>query len=183
MIDAFPFGIPCSNFRFSALQLQIIQVNASDLDTGNNARITYRIVDAGVDNVTNSISSSDVSQHFGIFPNSGWIYLRAPLDRETRDRYQLTILATDNGTPAAHAKTRVIVRVLDANDNDPKFQKSKYELRIEENLRRGSVVGVVTASDLDLGENAAIRYSLLPINSSFQVHPVTGESGFLLAIN
>nr|ALL98470.1 dachsous Ex isoform [Drosophila melanogaster] len=158
-----------------SINAQIIQVNASDLDTGNNARITYRIVDAGVDNVTNSISSSDVSQHFGIFPNSGWIYLRAPLDRETRDRYQLTILATDNGTPAAHAKTRVIVRVLDANDNDPKFQKSKYEFRIEENLRRGSVVGVVTASDLDLGENAAIRYSLLPINSSFQVHPVTGE--------
>uniref|UniRef100_A0A6P4FXR2 Protein dachsous n=1 Tax=Drosophila rhopaloa TaxID=1041015 RepID=A0A6P4FXR2_DRORH len=158
-----------------SINAQIIQVNSSDLDTGNNARITYRIVDAGVDNVTNSISSSDVAQHFGIFPNSGWIYLRAPLDRETRDRYQLTVLATDNGTPAAHAKTRVVVRVLDANDNDPKFQMSKYEFRIEENLRRGSVVGVVTAGDLDLGENAAIRYSLLPANSSFQVHPVTGE--------
>ncbi|KAH8413012.1 hypothetical protein KR009_007416 [Drosophila setifemur] len=158
-----------------AINAQIIQVNASDLDTGNNARITYRIVDAGVDNVTNSISTSDVAQHFGIFPNSGWIYLRAPLDRETRDRYQLVVLATDNGTPAAHAKTRVVVRVLDANDNDPRFQRAKYEFRIEENLRRGSVVGVVTASDLDLGENAAIRYSLLPANSSFQVHPVTGE--------
>ncbi|XP_017011514.2 protein dachsous [Drosophila takahashii] len=158
-----------------SINAQIIQVNASDLDTGNNARITYRIVDAGVDNVTNSISSSDVAQHFGIFPNSGWIYLRAPLDRETRDRYQLTILATDNGTPAAHAKTKVTVRVLDANDNDPKFLKPNYEFRIEENLRRGSVVGVVTAGDLDLGENAAIRYSLLPANSSFQVHPVTGE--------
>ncbi|KAH8282937.1 hypothetical protein KR054_010997, partial [Drosophila jambulina] len=158
-----------------SINAQIIQVNASDLDTGNNARITYRIVDAGVDNVTNSISSSDVAQHFGIFPNSGWIYLRDPLDRETRDRYQLTVLATDNGTPTAHAKTRVTVRVLDANDNDPKFQKSKYEFRIEENLRRGSVVGVVMASDLDVGENAAIRYSLLPANSSFQVHPVTGE--------
>ncbi|KAI8034953.1 hypothetical protein M5D96_012300 [Drosophila gunungcola] len=158
-----------------SINAQIIQVNASDLDTGNNARITYRIVDAGVDNVTNSISSSDVAQHFGIFPNSGWIYLRAPLDRETRDRYQLTVLATDNGTPAAHAKTRVMVRVLDANDNDPKFLKAKYEFWIEENLRRGSVVGVVTAGDLDLGENAAIRYSLLPANSSFQVHLVTGE--------
>ncbi|KAH8279555.1 hypothetical protein KR018_000821 [Drosophila ironensis] len=158
-----------------SINSQIIQVNATDLDTGNNARITYRIVDAGVDNVTHSASSSDVAQHFGIFPNSGWIYLRAPLDRETRDRYQLMVLATDNGTPPAHAKTRVTIRVLDANDNDPKFQRSKYEFRIEENLRRGSVVGVVTASDVDLGENAAIKYSLLPANSSFQVHPVTGE--------
>ncbi|KAH8260153.1 hypothetical protein KR026_003918, partial [Drosophila bipectinata] len=156
-----------------SINTQIIQVNASDLDTGNNARITYRIVDAGADNVTGS--GSDVAQHFGIFPNSGWIYLRALLDRETRDRYQLTVLATDNGTPTAHAKARVVIRVLDANDNDPKFLRSKYEFRIEENLRRGSVVGVVSATDLDLGENAAVRYSLLTANSSFQVHPVTGE--------
>ncbi|XP_030238562.1 protein dachsous [Drosophila navojoa] len=163
-----------------AVNAQIIQVNASDLDTGNNARITYRIVDAGADNTSQSLANAggpdaDLAQHFGIFPNSGWIYLRAALDRESRDRYELTVLATDNGTPAAHARARVLVRVLDANDNDPKFQRESYEFRIEENLRRGAVVGVVSASDADLGENAAIRYSLLPANSSFQVHPVTGE--------
>ncbi|XP_060647453.1 protein dachsous isoform X2 [Drosophila nasuta] len=166
-----------------AINAQIIQVNASDLDTGNNARITYRIVDAGTDNASLSLGHSlalnaadaDLAQHFGIFPNSGWIYLRAALDRESRDRYELTVLATDNGTPAAHARARVLVRVLDANDNDPKFQRESYEFRIEENLRRGAVVGVVTATDLDIGENAAIRYQLLPANSSFQVHPVTGE--------
>lgn len=164
-------------------------MNATDLDTGNNARITYRIVDAGADNTSltssnhlhvptassSTASSSDLAQHFGIFPNSGWIYLRAALDRESRDRYELTVLATDNGTPAAHARARVLVRVLDANDNDPRFQRDSYEFRIEENLRRGAVVGVVSATDLDIGENAAIRYSLLPANSSFQVHPVTGE--------
>lgn len=169
-------------------------MNATDLDTGNNARITYRIVDAGADNASltsssqlhvpsasssssssTASSSSDLAQHFGIFPNSGWIYLRAALDRESRDRYELTVLATDNGTPAAHARARVLVRVLDANDNDPRFQRDSYEFRIEENLRRGAVVGVVSATDLDIGENAAIRYSLLPANSSFQVHPVTGE--------
>ncbi|XP_064539649.1 protein dachsous [Drosophila montana] len=164
-----------------AINAQIIQVNASDLDTGNNARITYRIVDAGADNASSpslaSVGGPDaaLAQHFGIFPNSGWIYLRAALDRESRDRYELTVLATDNGTPAAHARARVLVRVLDANDNDPRFQRESYEFRIEENLRRGAVVGVVSASDADLGENAAIRYSLLPANSSFQVHPVTGE--------
>ncbi|ALC37924.1 ds [Drosophila busckii] len=156
-----------------AINAQIIQVNASDLDTGNNARITYRIADAPT-GLTNQVDA-DIAQHFGIFPNSGWIYLRAALDRESRDRYELTVLATDNGTPAAHARARVLIGVLDANDNDPKFQRERYEFKIEENQRRGAAVGVVKASDLDIGENAAIRYSLLPINSSFQVHPVTGE--------
>ncbi|XP_030383915.1 protein dachsous [Scaptodrosophila lebanonensis] len=155
---------------------QFIQVNAVDLDTGNNARITYRIVDAGADNVTKATSlDSDVAQHFGIFPNSGWIYLRSTLDRETRNRYELTVLATDNGTPPAHAQTRVLINVLDVNDNDPRFERTAYEFHIEENLRRGAVVGLVRASDVDLGENATIRYSLMPSNSSFQVHTVTGE--------
>lgn len=97
------------------------------------------------------------------------------LDRETRDRYDLTVLASDNGTPSSTATTRVIVNVMDANDNDPKFQKASYEFSVEENLRRGSVVGVIQAKDADLDINAAIRYSLIPSNSSFQINPVSGE--------
>ncbi|XP_037958849.1 protein dachsous [Teleopsis dalmanni] len=144
---------------------QILQVTAVDSDTGNNARITYRIVN----------NNSSIAQLFGIFPNSGWIYLRGPLDRETRDHYELIVMASDNGTPAAHARTRVIVNILDTNDNDPQFLRDAYEFAIEENMRRGSLVGVIGATDLDLDENAAIRYSLIPTNSSFQVNPVTGE--------
>ena len=170
------------------------------MDTGNNARITYRIVPANsYNNITvastttaaaaaaatsssqqmlNSLQTLDaeIAQIFGIFPNSGWIYLRGTLDRESRDRYELTVQASDNGTPPAHARTRVVVSVLDANDNDPRFLRSSaYEFSIEENLRRGSLVGVVSATDADLNENAAIRYSLIPSNSSFQVNPVTGK--------
>lgn len=115
------------------------------------------------------------SELFGIFPNSGWIYLRGMLDRETRDRYDLTVLASDNGTPSSTATTHVIVNIMDANDNDPRFLRLAYEFSVEENLRRGSVVGVIQAKDADLDINAAIRYSLIPSNSSFQINPVSGE--------
>ncbi|KAI8125952.1 Protein dachsous [Lucilia cuprina] len=185
---------------------QIVQVTAVDLDTGNNARITYRIINNNSNsngnqqgnqtlitsnnnkntknnknyrnqntNTSSSSSSGEISQIFGIYPNSGWIYLRSPLDRETRDLYDLTVVASDNGSPPAQTSTRVKVRVLDANDNDPRFLRSSYEFSIEENMSRGSLVGVIGATDLDLDENAAIRYSLLPANSSFQVNPLTGE--------
>jgi protocadherin-16/23 len=112
---------------------------------------------------------------FGIFPNSGWIYLRGTLDRETRDRYDLTVLASDNGTPSATATARVIINIMDFNDNDPKFVKTPYEFSIEENLRRGAVVGVIQAKDADLDINAAIRYSLIPSNTSFQINPISGK--------
>lgn len=120
-------------------------------------------------------SYDNVGDLFGIFPNSGWIYLRSTLDRETRDRYELTVLASDNGTPSATATTRVTVNVLDSNDNDPEFLKDSYEFKVEENMRRGAVVGTIQAKDADLDVNAAIRYSLIPSNTSFQINPLSGE--------
>ena len=192
-------------------------MTAVDLDTGNNARITYRIINnnsnnnnggnsqqqqqanqtlittnnknnnknnnkANKNNNNNNRNSTEISQIFGIYPNSGWIYLRSPLDRETRDHYELTVQASDNGTPPAQTTTRVMVRVLDANDNDPRFLRSSYEFTIEENMSRGSLVGIIGATDMDLGENAAIRYSLLPANSSFQVNPLTGKLFFIFFV-
>lgn len=101
--------------------------------------------------------------------------MRGTLDREARDRYDLTVLASDNGTPSATATTRVTVNVLDSNDNDPRFIRQSYEFSVEENLRRGAVVGIIQAKDADLDVNSAIRYSLIPSNTSFQINPVSGK--------
>lgn len=181
--------------------IQIIQVNAKDLDTGNNARLTYRIVGGGggVNTRTYNTSSAHASpakspahsafattavhdgsagdgvELFGIFPNNGSIYLRAPLDRETRDRYDITVEASDNGTPTSSATAHIIVSVLDANDNDPVFARAAYHFAVEENRRRGAHVGTVRATDADVDENASVRYALIPSNTSFQINPVTGE--------
>lgn len=192
--------------RSSLYFRQILQVTAVDLDTGNNARLTYRIVGGdqmfqqhqssavgrgqhGSRNTTTTAISKtpialhtstpftdDVSELFGIFPNSGWIYLRGILDREAREQYDITVLASDNGTPSATATTHVIVNVLDANDNDPTFSRDSYEFSVEENVKRGAVIGQLSATDADLGVNAAVRFSLIPSNTSFQVNPNTGES-------
>lgn len=147
--------------------LQIVQVTAVDLDTGNNARLTYRLLPPDTDN------SCDL---FGIFANSGWIYLERPLDRETRDRYSLNVAATDNGTPASTATALVTVTVSDANDNDPVFSQQSYKFAVEENLPRGALVGILKATDKDLGNNGALRFGLIPTNSTFQINPLTGKT-------
>lgn len=104
------------------------------------------------------------------------------MDRESQEYYKLTVAATDNGTPSQTAICQVQVKVLDANDNDPIFSKNSYEFDIEENLQRGVRVGVVTATDVDIGSNAAIKYNLIPSNTSFQINPITGKSFIILVV-
>lgn len=118
----------------------------------------------------------NVSELFDIYSNSGWLFLKGTLDRETQDRYELTVLVSDNGTPSATATTSVIINVLDVNDHDPSYLRELYEFSVEENMRRGAIVGVVQAKDADLDVNASIRYSLIPTNTSFQINPISGKS-------
>ncbi|KAK6642111.1 hypothetical protein RUM44_013834 [Polyplax serrata] len=142
---------------------QIQQVTAVDQDTGNNARLTYRI------------KSSNDSNVFGIFPNSGLIYLKEKLDRETKSHYEILVGVTDNGTPADTATTKVLVTVLDANDNDPKFRKDSYEFHVEENSPVGTFVGKISATDADAGANALIKFSFIPGSLTFRINPSTGD--------
>lgn len=148
----------------SSLRLQILQVTAVDLDTGNNARLSYRLQGTAA---------------FRISPNTGWIYLAQSLDRETVDRFALMVLATDNGSPAATASTSVLVTVLDDNDNDPRFERDFYGFELLENLPSGTLVGSVSASDPDLGKNSLLRYAVVQANSSFAVDPDTGKIHFI----
>ncbi|XP_032666091.1 protein dachsous isoform X2 [Odontomachus brunneus] len=142
------------------LDSQILQVTAVDLDTGNNARVSYRL---------------QGSPAFRINPNTGWIGLVQNLDRETVDRLTLTVFASDNGYPAATANASVLVKVLDDNDNDPRFEKDFYGFKLLENLAPGTLVGSVSATDPDLGKNSLLRYSVVQANSSFAVDPDTGK--------
>lgn len=87
----------------------------------------------------------------------------------------MTITATDNGIPPLSATASLVINVIDANDNDPVFSKSTYEFQVEENQKSGAFVGKIFAKDADLGDNAIVRYSLFPGNTSFNVHPVSGE--------
>jgi len=115
---------------------------------------------------------------FNVLPNSGWIYLKRQLDRETTAAYTLKIVASDNGTPRNSATAVVMVNVADYNDNDPQFFRDAYEFAVEENRPHGTVFGTLQAFDADADNNAAIRYSLIPSNSSFQINAFTGESSF-----
>ncbi|KAJ0175823.1 hypothetical protein K1T71_008982 [Dendrolimus kikuchii] len=147
-----------------AVNTKILEIQAIDKDTGNNARITYKVTSEG--------NSSD--EFIKVQPTTGWVYVAKSLDRETVAKHKMIITATDNGLPPLSASASLVINVMDANDNDPIFSKSAYEFQVEENKKAGAFVGKIAAIDADLGDNAVVRYSLFPSNTSFIVNPVSG---------
>ena len=63
----------------------------------------------------------------------GEIFVRddAVLDRETRDSYHLTLVATDGG--GLTATTLIVISVLDVNDEAPRFVPDYFTLILREN--------------------------------------------------
>ena len=90
------------------------------------------------------------------------LVVSAPLDRETRDTYRLTLLALDGGRPTHTGTMLVTVCVTDTNDNTPRFDEDVYEIWITENVPRGARVPRDRASDPDQGPHGRDNDSLGP---------------------
>uniref|UniRef100_A0A3P9L0H9 Cadherin domain-containing protein n=1 Tax=Oryzias latipes TaxID=8090 RepID=A0A3P9L0H9_ORYLA len=81
-------------------------------------------------------------------------------DRESMSEYNITISATDIGSPPLSSSTHLNLKISDINDNVPVFEKSRYFAQISENNPTGVSVFSVRAHDSDWGQNARITYLL-----------------------
>ena len=98
---------------------------------------------------------------FMISLTPGLITTLAPLNRETLNRHQLTIMVRDQATPSKRSLARVVVYVIDHNDHAPAFLQDSYEGRVFETAAVGTNVLRVVAVDRDVGENAKLDYSIV----------------------
>uniref|UniRef100_A0A673W6P8 Protocadherin 1 n=2 Tax=Salmo trutta TaxID=8032 RepID=A0A673W6P8_SALTR len=142
---------------------KVLDVVATDADSGSNAELTYSII---MDSTTKGL--------FEIDPKTGEVHVRNTLDREHREQYEFHVAAADKGSPSLRGTATVVVKVLDRNDNDPKFMLSGYSFSVLENMPPLSPVGMVTVIDADKGENARVRLSVEPDNGKFVIQNGTG---------
>uniref|UniRef100_A0A672YJB6 Protocadherin beta-16-like n=1 Tax=Sphaeramia orbicularis TaxID=375764 RepID=A0A672YJB6_9TELE len=84
------------------------------------------------------------------------------LDRELVSDYNITITATDEGSPPLSSSKTVQLSVADINDNPPVFEEQSYSAYVTENNKPGSTLCSVTARDPDWRQNGTVIYSLLP---------------------
>ncbi|XP_062333232.1 protocadherin beta-16-like isoform X46 [Osmerus eperlanus] len=105
--------------------------------------------------------------------------LQKPLDREKQDQLLLVLTAIDGGEPQMSGTMQILITVLDANDNAPVFTQPVYEATVTENAQKGTVVTVISATDVDHGANGKITYSITntldDIRETFEVNVESGE--------
>ncbi|XP_036606139.1 protocadherin gamma-A7-like isoform X9 [Trichosurus vulpecula] len=82
------------------------------------------------------------------------------LDREQISEYNITMTASDQGTPPLFTVTQLSLRITDINDNPPSFSQTSYSVYILENNPRSSSIYSMTARDPDSEENSRITYSI-----------------------
>ncbi|XP_073342619.1 protocadherin beta-15-like [Pagrus major] len=108
------------------------------------------------------------------------------LDRELVSDYNITITATDEGSPPLSSSKTVQLSVADINDNPPVFEDQSYSAYVSENNKPGSTLCSVTARDPDWRQNGTVIYSLLPgeVNGApvSSYLSVNGDTGVIHAV-
>nr|XP_016847668.1 PREDICTED: cadherin-23 isoform X1 [Anolis carolinensis]XP_016847669.1 PREDICTED: cadherin-23 isoform X1 [Anolis carolinensis] len=129
--------------------ISVLRVTATDMDSGLNQQLNYRI-------------ESGAQDKFLINANTGVISVaNTTIDREEKDNYRLTVVAVDRGTPPLSGTATVNILIDDINDSQPEFVNPIHTVSVPESATVGTLIAEVTAIDRDL--NPRLEYYLIEI--------------------
>ncbi|CAH1126852.1 unnamed protein product [Ceutorhynchus assimilis] len=156
----------------ASINTLVFTAKAEDGDRGNPRTIVYELVNNPMD-------------YFLIDPMSGALYTARPLDKESiKDpegilKFEVRAHELVNGMksddPSTFSSAQAIVKILDVNDEPPRFNKREYFLEIPENIPEGSALPGLDMSvfDPDEGNNSAFALELNDISGAFSIEPKT----------
>ncbi|XP_072515553.1 protocadherin gamma-A8-like isoform X21 [Salminus brasiliensis] len=127
---------------------RLITVSATDADEGPNGQVAYYM----------SKTLDSLSDLFIVDQYSGKVVLNGQVDFEKSSHYQLEIQAKDQGGLSDSCK--VIIDVLDINDNTPSINILSMSSSVSEMSRTGTVVAMIKVNDPDSGVNGQIQCSI-----------------------
>uniref|UniRef100_A0A3Q3EDR5 Protocadherin beta-16-like n=1 Tax=Labrus bergylta TaxID=56723 RepID=A0A3Q3EDR5_9LABR len=167
VINIMSFSSPLSEDAPPGTTIAIL--NIKDADSDKNGQIKCSLdgklpfkIETSITNYYNLISD----QYF---------------DRESVSEYNITITASDFGSPPLSSSTKLHLKISDVNDNAPSFDEAIYSAYVTENNSPGISVFAVSARDKDWNQNARISYLLedtqvsgSPISSYVSLNSETG---------
>lgn len=144
----------------------VTKLNATDVDSGSNGEISF---------LFSKYTQERVLKLFSVDSKSGEIRVKGDVDYEKSASYHITVQARDGGSPAMEGSCNVIVDIIDVNDNAPEVTVTKLTSPIREDSAPETVIALISARDLDAGENGEVTLTVQPglpfkLNSAFDKH-------------
>ena len=149
--------------------ITVVRVEADDLDSGINSRVEYSL-------------SEEAAQYFTIDSQTGTIKTRVTFNREANSSYEVSVTATDMGTPPLSGNTTLLIGISDVNDNPPVFPHESYTVRVLESVSVGSTIENIRADDSDEGTNAEIMYRHTGDNSAHFLIVMLDDGSFNIEV-
>ncbi|KAK7137870.1 hypothetical protein R3I94_013499 [Phoxinus phoxinus] len=153
----------------------IYAVSAVDPDVGQNAYITYSIVEC-------EIQGMSVVTYVSINSENGYLYALRSFDYEQLKDFSFIVQARDSGSPELWSNATVNVIIVDQNDNAPSViaplgKNGTAREPLPRSAEPGYLVTRIVAMDADDGENARLSYSIQRGNENgmFRMDWRTGE--------
>ncbi|KAM4555445.1 protocadherin Fat 2 isoform 1-T1 [Odontesthes bonariensis] len=142
----------------------VLRLSATDVDTSSEGKLSFQMLESH-------------RTFFDVDPENGVISTLSALDREDKPEHSIEVIVSDNGSPPLRSTATVVIQVLDANDNRPKFTDKLFHVKLLEQSRRGGEREVcrMVARDDDEGLNAMVTYKLQDSSDErFQIDALTG---------
>ncbi|KAM9064763.1 protocadherin gamma-A2 isoform X7 [Sarcophilus harrisii] len=141
----------------------IYSLTAHDLDSEQNALVTYSIMESSL-----PLEAPPLSSIVSINSETGVLYALCSFDYEQFREFQLRVTARDSGNPPLSSNVSLVLFILDQNDNTPEILypifptdgSTGVELA-PRSAEPGYLVTKVVAVDADSGQNAWLSYCLL----------------------
>uniref|UniRef100_A0A8C6TTG3 Protocadherin gamma-C3 n=1 Tax=Neogobius melanostomus TaxID=47308 RepID=A0A8C6TTG3_9GOBI len=138
----------------------VLKLNATDLDEGSNGEVTYAF---------SGHAPLKVRELFSVDPYTGEIRVKGVVDYEKSSVYELYVQAKDRGPSAVAVHSKVLVDILDVNDNAPEVILTSVSTPVQEDAPPGTVIAVISVMDRDSEENGNVDCQI-PNNVPFQLH-------------
>ncbi|XP_040418741.1 cadherin-23 isoform X5 [Cygnus olor] len=136
-------------------------------DTPVGSSVTQLLArDLDNDPLVFGVVGEEASRFFAVESVTGVVWLRQPLDRETKSEFTVEFSVSDS---QGVIKGTVNIQVGDVNDNAPRFHNQPYSVRIPENTPVGTPIFIVNATDPDQGAGGSVLYSFQPPSSFFAI--------------
>ncbi|KAM3866666.1 protocadherin alpha-8-like [Diretmus argenteus] len=130
----------------------VLTVTATDADEGTNGEISY------------SLSSKDqdhILEIFHIDQENGVLTVKGKIDFEEHQAFEIRVQASDRGQPPMAAQCKVLVEVVDLNDNVPEITMTSLRNTVKEDVKLGTAIALVSVLDKDGGKNGEVKCEVI----------------------